>query len=122
MVRALGGLAAFLALVPAAQAAAPCAELPEPGRWSAPAVADAGQAVLTIAAHRAAAELAPENTLAAYRYAIAYGVDMIEVDVQQTLDGRFVSFHDTSVDAKTDGSGRIGLKTYAQARALNVAD
>ena len=45
------------------------------------------------------------NTLDAYGYAIAYGVDMIEIDVQQTLDGRYVSFHDSTVDAKTDGSG-----------------
>src|SRR3712207_573000 len=77
---------------------------------------------MTIAAHRGAGELAPENTLDAYRYAIAYGVDMIEVDVQQTLDGVFVSFHDTEVDAKTDGSGRIGLMTAAQVAKLNAAD
>jgi glycerophosphoryl diester phosphodiesterase len=112
----------LLAIAPAAQAAAPCTEVPDPSRWSAPAVPDSGRADMTIAAHRGAAELAPENTLAAYRYAIAYGVDMIEVDVQQTLDGRFIAFHDPEVDAKTDGSGRIGLMTYAQARALNVAD
>lgn len=105
-----------------ADAAAPCTEVPDPSRWSSPATPDRGRADMTIAAHRGAAELAPENTLDAYRYAIAYGVDMIEVDVQQTLDGHFVSFHDSEVDAKTDGSGRIGLMTYAQARALNVAD
>jgi glycerophosphoryl diester phosphodiesterase len=77
---------------------------------------------VTIAAHRGAAELAPENTLDAYDYAVAYGVDMIEVDVQQTLDGVFVAFHDTEVDAKTDGSGPIGLMTADQVAALNAAD
>lgn len=87
-----------------------------------PATPDTGAANFTTAAHRGAAELAPENTLDAYRYAIAYGVDMIEVDVQQTLDGRFVAYHDTEVDAKTGGTGRIGLMTFEQARALNVAD
>ena len=95
------------ALAPTAHAAIPCEPAPEH---------------FTVAAHRGAAELAPENTLDAYRYAIAYGVEMIEVDVQQTLDGRFVSFHDPEVDAKTDGTGRIGLLTFEQARALNVAD
>ena len=105
--RAVLAVLAVLAFPASASAAIPC-EPPPAG--------------FTTAAHRGAAELAPENTLDAYRYAIAYGVDMIEVDVQQTLDGEFVSFHDPEVDAKTDGSGRIGLMTFEQARALNVAD
>ena len=103
----LAALVALLALPASAAAAIPCE--PAPPQF-------------TVAAHRGAAELAPENTLDAYRYAIAYGIDLIEVDVQQTLDGRFVSFHDTEVDAKTDGSGRIGLMTYEQTQRLNVAD
>jgi len=121
-VRVLLTLVVLLSLAPVAQAAAPCERIPDPSRWEAPAVPDRGAADFITAAHRGAAELAPENTLDAYRYAIAYGVDMIEVDVQQTLDGRFVSFHDPEVDAKTNGSGRIGLMTFEQARALNVAD
>ena len=75
-----------------------------------------------VAAHRGALELAPENTLDAYRYAIAYGVEFIEIDVQQLKDGRFVSFHDSTVDRKTDGSGAIGEMTYEQVRRLNAAD
>jgi len=75
-----------------------------------------------VAVHRGAAELAPENTLDAYRYAIAYGVDMIEIDVQQLEDGRFVSFHDSTVDRKTDGSGPIGEMSYDEVRKLNAAD
>jgi glycerophosphoryl diester phosphodiesterase len=77
---------------------------------------------MTIAAHRGAAELAPENTLDAYRYAIAYGVEMIEIDVQQTLDGRYVSFHDMTLDEKTNGAGPIAALTYDEVRALNAAD
>lgn len=75
-----------------------------------------------IAAHRGANRLAPENTLWAYRYAIAYGAAMIEFDVQQTRDGRFVSFHDQALDDKTDGTGPIGSMTLAEVRALNAAD
>lgn len=119
---ALATLAALLALAPAAVAAVPCDRTPDPSRWTGPVAPDAGAAEFTTAAHRGAAELAPENTLAAYRYAVAYGVDMIEVDVQQTLDQRFVSFHDSNVDAKTDGTGPIATKTFAEARQLNVAD
>lgn len=116
-------LCAFAGTAPnAAATRAPCPETPEPARWLDAGAPDRGQANLTIAAHRGAAELAPENTLWAYRYAIAYGVEMIEVDVQQTLDGRFVSFHDSAVDAKTDGSGQIASMTYEEVRRLNAAD
>jgi hypothetical protein len=117
--------AVVIAVIPiAAPDASPlnCDQLPEPARWGEAGAPDVGRENMAIAAHRGAAELAPENTLDAYRYAIAYGVDMIEVDVQQTLDGRYVSFHDSTVDAKTDGSGNIALMTYEQVRALNPAD
>ncbi len=108
--------------LPAKASPLDCDQLPDPARWEAAGTPDVGQADMTIAAHRGAAELAPENTLDAYRYAIAYGVDMIEIDVQQTLDGRYVSFHDQTVDAKTDGAGPIATMTYDQVRALNAAD
>ena len=99
-----------------------CAELPDPSRWWSAGTPDVGLTDMAIAAHRGAAELAPENTMDAYRYAIAYGVDMIEIDVQQTLDGRYVSFHDQTVDAKTDGTGYIAVMTYDEVRGLNAAD
>lgn len=115
---------AFVGTTPsyAATTSSLCSQTPDPARWTDAGVPDRGQANLTITAHRGAAKLAPENTLWAYRYAIAYGVEMIEVDVQQTLDGRFVSFHDSTVDAKTDGSGRIATMTYEEVRRLNAAD
>lgn len=107
---------------PAGATPVDCDQLPDPSRWENAEVPDVGASDMAIAAHRGAAELAPENTMDAYRYAIAYGVDMIEVDVQQTLDGRYVSFHDQTVDAKTDGTGYIALMTYDEVRALNAAD
>ena len=114
--------ASCLGLGSAAATPVDCAEVPDPSRWWAAGAPDAGLEDMAIAAHRGAAELAPENTMDAYRYAIAYGVDMIEVDVQQTLDGRYVSFHDQTVDAKTDGTGYIAVMTYDEVRALNAAD
>lgn len=99
-----------------------CTEVPDPTRWENPSTPDQGAQPAIIAVHRGAANLAPENTLDAYRYAIAYDVEMVEVDVQQTLDGRFVAFHDSDLDDKTDGSGPIALHTYDQVRALNAAD
>lgn len=46
-----------------------------------------------VAAHRGASALAPELTLAAFQLALDLGVDLIELDVQMTLDGEIVAFH-----------------------------
>jgi glycerophosphoryl diester phosphodiesterase len=127
-VRAHPPKAALLALLAgllapgAAVAQEDCTRQPEPARWQDAGTPDKGLAQPIILAHRGAAELAPENTMWAYRYAIAYGVEMIEVDIQQLRDGRFVSFHDPNVEEKTDGSGRIADMDYEEARKLNVAD
>ena len=126
--RRLAGLLALFVIAATLVAAAPtdpdgpCTEVPDPSRWESPATPDQGRPDPIIAVHRGAANLAPENTLDAYRYAIAYDVEMIEVDVQQTLDHHYVAFHDLEVDDKTDGSGQIFLMTYEETQALNAAD
>jgi glycerophosphoryl diester phosphodiesterase len=45
-------------------------------------------------AHRGGAGLFPENTLAAFRNAVALGCDGAELDVQLSRDGEVVVFHD----------------------------
>ena len=47
-----------------------------------------------ICAHRGASRRHPENTMAAFRTAIALGADMIETDVRRTARGRLVLAHD----------------------------
>jgi glycerophosphoryl diester phosphodiesterase len=47
-----------------------------------------------IVAHRGGAAVAPENTLAAARQAIADGFDWIEIDVQESRDGQVMVIHD----------------------------
>lgn len=118
-------LMAVLSLLPAAAGAGEpvvCDRVPDPSRWSNPAEPDAAPDDVLIAVHRGAAELAPENTLAAFEAALAYDVEMIEVDVQQTLDHRYVAFHDLDVARRTGASGTFPLLTFDQARALNVAN
>jgi hypothetical protein len=107
---------------PPAAAQEDCTRQPDPSRWQDAGTPDVGRKPPVIAVHRGAAELAPENTMWAYRYAIAYGAEMIEVDIQQLRDGRFVAFHDPRVEDKTDGSGRIADMDYEQVRKLNAAD
>lgn len=50
-----------------------------------------------IIGHRGASAVAPENTIAAFREAIAAGADGIEFDVRLTRDGVPVIIHDNSL-------------------------
>lgn len=64
--------------------------------------------------HRGAAHLAPENTLESIQKAIDIGVDLVEIDVQSTADGRIVLMHDDTVNRTTDGKGAVSRLTFAQ--------
>ena len=75
---------------------------------------------LSLQAHRGAAGLAPENTLAAFRIALELGTDGTEMDLQLTRDGVVVVIHDDTVDRTTDGRGRIGDLTLAEVKRLDA--
>ena len=75
---------------------------------------------LSLQAHRGAAGLAPENTLAAFRMALELGADGTEMDLQLTRDGVVVVIHDDTVDRTTDGRGRIGDLTLAEVKRLDA--
>jgi glycerophosphoryl diester phosphodiesterase len=60
-----------------------------------------------IIAHRGASGLAPENTLAAFAKALEIGVDRIEMDLRQTLDGEVVVLHDKTIVRTTNGWGSV---------------
>lgn len=60
-----------------------------------------------VIAHRGASGLAPENTLAAFQKAIEIGVDRIEMDLRQTIDGEVVVIHDKTMMRTTNGWGSI---------------
>ena len=83
------------------------------------APASAAQPV-TIVAHRGLAEGVAENTLAAFRYSIGQGIQIIELDLRVTSDGQLVVMHDKTVDRTTDGSGRIDQLTLADIRNLRA--
>jgi glycerophosphoryl diester phosphodiesterase len=74
-----------------------------------------------IIAHRGASAETPENTLAAFRRALALGVDGIELDVHVTRDGIPVVFHDDDLRRLTGTRGRIGQKSWAELKRLRVA-
>ncbi|GER86680.1 glycerophosphoryl diester phosphodiesterase [Dictyobacter vulcani] len=72
-------------------------------------------------AHRGGSQLAPENTLAAFRNALTMPVDMVELDVQLSSDGQLVVFHDATMERLTDGEGNILDLDFAYLRSLNAA-
>jgi len=75
--------------------------------------------VLAIA-HRGASGYAPENTIAAFKRAVAQGVTFIETDLHLTRDAHFVAIHDESVERTTNGHGPIQQLTLAEARRLDA--
>ena len=72
-------------------------------------------------AHRGGARLAPENTLAAFRNALTWPVDAIELDVQMSRDGYAMVFHDEAVERLTNGKGKLLDLDFSYLRSLNAA-
>jgi glycerophosphoryl diester phosphodiesterase len=72
-------------------------------------------------AHRGNRVLCPENTLAAFRQALADGADALETDLHLTADGVFVCIHDATVDRTTDGHGPVAAMTLAELRTLSAS-
>lgn len=73
-------------------------------------------------AHRGGSKLAPENTLYAFRRAVAWWrADLLEIDVQPTRDGDALVTHDPVVDRTTDGSGPVASFTVAELKQLDAA-
>jgi len=56
-----------------------------------------GRGEAVVIAHRGAAAVAPENTLAAVEEAIAQGADYVEIDVQETADDEIAVLHDSDL-------------------------
>jgi glycerophosphoryl diester phosphodiesterase len=75
---------------------------------------------IQVLAHRGASAYAPENTLAAFRLAIEQRADWLELDVQQTKDGRLVAFHDLRMERTTNGRGNLRDLTLEQVQQLDA--
>jgi glycerophosphoryl diester phosphodiesterase len=69
--------------------------------------ASAGAPVTRVAAHRGGAALWPENSLLAFRSALALGVDALELDLHLTADGEVVVLHDPTLERTSTGRGPV---------------
>jgi glycerophosphoryl diester phosphodiesterase len=74
-----------------------------------------------VIAHRGNRVACPENTLAAFRRALAEGADILETDLHLTKDGVFVCIHDATVDRTTNGHGAVAEMTLAQIKQLSAS-
>lgn len=75
-----------------------------------------------IFAHRGASNLAPENTLKAFKKAIELKADYIEFDVHQSKDGEIVIMHDANTFRTTGHSGIIEKMTLEELKELDCGD
>jgi glycerophosphoryl diester phosphodiesterase len=74
-------------------------------------------------AHRGFSRDGLENSMAAFRAAVALGFRHLETDVHTTADGVLLLFHDETLDRVTDGHGRISelpAATVVRARIRGV--
>lgn len=74
----------------------------------------------TVVAHRGNSAVAPQNTLAAFEGAWHAGADVLEIDVRLTADHQVVVIHDDTVDATTNGSGKLSDLELREVRLLDA--
>ncbi len=75
-----------------------------------------------LAAHRGGGLLWPENSLLAFRNAIALGADFLEFDVHVSKDGEAVVIHDPTLERTTTGAGAVGDRSLGDLKALRLKD
>lgn len=71
--------------------------------------------------HRGAAALAPENTLRAFRAALAHGIDLIEFDVLDLPGGPLVLAHSDHLDEVSHGAAHGSVRARSLGELREVA-
>jgi glycerophosphoryl diester phosphodiesterase len=75
-----------------------------------------------IIAHRGASNLAPENSLKAFRKAIELRADYIEFDIRKTKDGEIIVMHNANTFKMTGKRGIIKNMTSEELKKLEIGD
>ncbi|WCM27325.1 glycerophosphodiester phosphodiesterase family protein [Sphingomonas sp. QA11] len=75
-----------------------------------------------VVAHRGCWKQTSENSIDGIEACIAFGVDMVELDVRATADGVLVLMHDATVDRMTDGTGKVEELGWAYLQALHLRE
>lgn len=61
-----------------------------------------------------------ENTIISIQAAIDLGADIVEFDIQPTVDGEFVVFHDWELSCRTNGEGVVREQRYDYLKTLDI--
>ncbi|MCA4806963.1 glycerophosphodiester phosphodiesterase family protein [Myroides odoratimimus] len=77
---------------------------------------------IKVVAHRGDWRNAPENSIPAIEYAIAMGVDIVEIDISETKDGHLILMHDKTIDRTTKSKGLVKDYTLAELKELYLVD
>ena len=77
---------------------------------------------IIIIAHRGASNIAPENTLKAFKKAIELKADFIEFDVLETKDGKIVVCHDEEISRLTGQHGFIRELTLQELKTFDFGE
>jgi len=83
---------------------------------------DSSSPTVLVAAHRAAHNVYPENSLQAIQESIKLGVDIIEIDVKVSKDGVPFLMHDRTMDRTTTGKGDPEEFTWAELQQFFIVD
>lgn len=67
---------------------------------------------IQICAHRGYWKDAPENSIKAIELAIENKIDIIELDVRMSKDGKLLLMHDASIDRTSNGKGKVAGLSY----------
>ena len=73
-----------------------------------------------IASHRGGAFLWPENSLLAFRNALALPAEQLELDVHLSADGQVAVMHDHTLDRTTDANGPVRARSMAELRRVRL--
>ncbi len=78
--------------------------------------------MVRIIAHRGSSRAFPENSLSAFRNAVAHGADSLEVDLRCSSNGVIYCFHDHHLSRLTDGTGYFQRTSSGQLEGLRMAE
>ena len=70
--------------------------------------------------HRGTRTVFDENTIKAFKKAIEYGANYIELDVRKTKDEQLIIMHDATLDRMTNGTGRLDNYNYDELKTIKT--
>jgi glycerophosphoryl diester phosphodiesterase len=73
-----------------------------------------------VIAHRGGRSLGPESTVYTFQKAVDLGVDVIEIDIRSTKNGKLVIIHDSTVDSTTNGTGPVNRFSLKELKRLDA--